>query len=164
MALHKQHTAWKLPKYGVFSGPFFPVFGRKNQTRKNSVFGHFSCSSKTVLGVISCCYHSQAIYTDLFTLKGALLIFAGDLCLTRFIPFRCLQSSIYFNSVIFCKNTMLYIMVKKLAKTVYQRVLKLETVGKILWLRYLLLSPLIKLSMLCLHIRWPTFLWMKKKP
>ena len=47
-------------KYGVFSGPYFPVFGlntdiygvnlriqseyRKIRTRKNSVFGHFLCS------------------------------------------------------------------------------------------------------------------------
>ena len=53
-------TAWKLSKYGVFSGPFFPVFGLntkrysvsrriqsecgKIQTRKNSVFGHCSRS------------------------------------------------------------------------------------------------------------------------
>ena len=53
-------TAWKACKYGVFSGPYFPVCGlnteiygvnlrvqsehRKRQTRKNSVFGHFSRS------------------------------------------------------------------------------------------------------------------------
>ena len=47
-------TAWKVSKYGVFSGPYFPAFGLntdvslriqsecgKIQTRKNSVFGHF---------------------------------------------------------------------------------------------------------------------------
>ena len=49
-----------MSKYGVFSGPYFPVFGlyteiysvnlrihskyRKIRTRKNSVFGHFSRS------------------------------------------------------------------------------------------------------------------------
>ena len=54
------YTAWKVSKYGVFSGPHFPVFGqnteiyevniriqseyRKIQTRKNSIFGHFSRS------------------------------------------------------------------------------------------------------------------------
>ena len=53
-------TAWKGSKYKVFSGPHFPVFGlntdiyrvnlcieseyRKIRTRKNSVYGHFSCS------------------------------------------------------------------------------------------------------------------------
>ena len=53
-------TAWKLYKYGVFSGPYFTVFWLnteiyrlnlriqskygKIQTRKNSVFGHFSPS------------------------------------------------------------------------------------------------------------------------
>ena len=51
-------TAQKVFKYGVYSGPYFPVFGlntdmysvnlrfqseyRKLLTRKNSVFGHFS--------------------------------------------------------------------------------------------------------------------------
>ena len=53
-------TAWKVSKYGVISGPYFPVFGlntgidginlriypeyRKIQTKNNSVFGFFSCS------------------------------------------------------------------------------------------------------------------------
>ena len=52
-----------MPIYGVFSGPYFPVFGlnteiygvnlciqseyRKIRTRKNSVFGHFSRSVQT---------------------------------------------------------------------------------------------------------------------
>ena len=50
-------TAWKVFKYGVFSGPYFPVFGlnteiysinlriqpeyTKIRTRKKSIFGHF---------------------------------------------------------------------------------------------------------------------------
>ena len=54
------HTAWKVSKYGVISGPYFLVFGlnteiysenlrsqsenRKTQTRNNSVFGRFSRS------------------------------------------------------------------------------------------------------------------------
>ena len=53
-------TAWKVSKYGVFSGPYFPTFGLntekygvslriqpkwgKIRTRKNSVFGHSSRS------------------------------------------------------------------------------------------------------------------------
>ena len=53
-------TVLKVSKYGVLSGPYFPVFGlnmkiygvnlhiqseyRKIRTRKNSVFGHFSRS------------------------------------------------------------------------------------------------------------------------
>ena len=53
------YTVWKVSKYGVFSGPYFPILGPekipylgvslrvqseygKIQTRKN--FGHFSCS------------------------------------------------------------------------------------------------------------------------
>ena len=26
-SLHKTYTAWKVSKYGVVSGPYFPVFG-----------------------------------------------------------------------------------------------------------------------------------------
>ena len=53
-----ENETWKLSKYGVISGPYFPVFGlnteiyfvnfrieceyRKMRTRNNSVFGHFS--------------------------------------------------------------------------------------------------------------------------
>ena len=38
-----------MSKYGVFSGPHFPVFGlniEKYGPEENSVFGHFSCSAK----------------------------------------------------------------------------------------------------------------------
>ena len=54
------HTAWKVSKYGVISGLYFPAFGldteiyevnlciqseyRKIWTRNNSAFGQFSCS------------------------------------------------------------------------------------------------------------------------
>ena len=47
-------TVWKGPKYGVFSGPYFPAFRLnteqnsvrmwENADQKNSVFGHFSHS------------------------------------------------------------------------------------------------------------------------
>ena len=56
----KLDTAWKVSKYGVISGPYFPVYGlnteiyrvslriqseyTKIKTRKSSIFGHFSCS------------------------------------------------------------------------------------------------------------------------
>ena len=58
-SIEVSYTAWKVSKYGVFSGPYFPVFGLntgrylslriqsecgKVRTRKNSVFGHFSRS------------------------------------------------------------------------------------------------------------------------
>ena len=58
----RNNTAWKVSKYGFFSDPYFPAFGLntkryeaslriqsecwKVRTRKNSVFGHFSCSLK----------------------------------------------------------------------------------------------------------------------
>ena len=63
VALFKEFTAWKVPTFGVFSGPYFPAFGlntgiygvnlriqsecRKIQTRKNSVLGHFSRSDSS---------------------------------------------------------------------------------------------------------------------
>ena len=66
-------TAWKVSKYGVFSGPYFPTFGLnmerygvslriqsefgKIRTTKNSAFGHFSRS------VIVC--HLSKIYLQL---------------------------------------------------------------------------------------------------
>ena len=56
----RSSTAWKLSKYGAFSGPYFPIFGLnterygvslriqfeygKIRTSKNSVFGHFTYS------------------------------------------------------------------------------------------------------------------------
>ena len=39
------NAAWKVSKYGAFSGAYFPAFGLntgKNRPGKNSVFGHFS--------------------------------------------------------------------------------------------------------------------------
>ena len=58
--LAQTYTAWKVPKYGVISGLYFPAFGlnteicsgnlriqseyRKIRTRNKSVFGHFSRS------------------------------------------------------------------------------------------------------------------------
>ena len=58
-------TTWNVTRYGVFSGPYFPVFGlnaemsvnlriqseyRKTRTRKNSVFWHFSHSVPYLTG------------------------------------------------------------------------------------------------------------------
>ena len=57
ITLIRWSTTWKVSKYGVFSGPYFPVLGlnteiygvnlriyRKIRTRKYSVSGHFSRS------------------------------------------------------------------------------------------------------------------------
>ena len=52
-------TAWKVSRYGVIFGPYFPVFGyRKIRTRNNFVFGHFSHSdcfqlSENMLGNVT---------------------------------------------------------------------------------------------------------------
>ena len=59
---------WKVSKYGVFSGLYFPAFGLnterygvslriqsecgKIQTRKNSVLGHFSRSVPSVVSLL----------------------------------------------------------------------------------------------------------------
>ena len=59
----KSGTAWKVAKYGVFSGPYFSVFRmnmeiygvtlrilseyRKIWTRKTFMFGHFSPNEET---------------------------------------------------------------------------------------------------------------------
>ena len=64
-------TAWKVPKYGVISGPYFPLFGlnterygeslciqsnyRKIRTRNNSVFGRFSRSVWFLNGTVRKC-------------------------------------------------------------------------------------------------------------
>ena len=66
------NNAWNASKYGVFSGPYFPVFGqnteiykcikseyRKIRTRKNSVSGHFFTqwkSWKTLLTFLWCSF------------------------------------------------------------------------------------------------------------
>ena len=61
---YQRGTAWKVSKYGVISGPYFPVFGlnteiyeanlciqseyRKIRTRNNNGFGHFSRSGNWI--------------------------------------------------------------------------------------------------------------------
>ena len=41
-------TAWKVSKYGVFSGPYFPAFGLNTDQKKLCIWTHFTqrCSSK----------------------------------------------------------------------------------------------------------------------
>ena len=64
-------TTWKVSKYGVFSGPYFPAFGLnteiysvnlsiqsecgKIRTRKNSLFGNFSRSDTILIWSRSRC-------------------------------------------------------------------------------------------------------------
>ena len=53
--LERDHTAWKMSKYGVISGPYFLVFGLnagKYWPENYSVFGHFSCSASCMIWVI----------------------------------------------------------------------------------------------------------------
>ena len=63
-----QSTAWKLPKYGVFSGLYFPAFELNTErirTRNNSVFELFSRSDL-------CCFFSHHIVFELDTSKDNL--------------------------------------------------------------------------------------------
>ena len=48
-------TVWKVSKYGVFSGPYFPTCG-KIRTRKYSVFGHIShnVSDSYIVDILQC--------------------------------------------------------------------------------------------------------------
>ena len=69
-------TVWKVPKYGVFSGPYFLVFspntGKYGQirTRKNSVFGHFSRSEQRHLhdtrDIFMLSHHYYAVINNVF--------------------------------------------------------------------------------------------------
>ena len=69
------HIVWKVSKYGVISGPYFPLFGlnmkiygvnlsiqseyRKIRTRNNSIFGHFSCSDRYLHEILYQLYFSD---------------------------------------------------------------------------------------------------------
>ena len=84
--IEKPYTAWKVSKYGVFSGPYFPAFGLnterygvflriqseygKIRTRRNSVFGHFS-PSDGVLKKICFYYLIMCIYWTIFVTIGS---------------------------------------------------------------------------------------------
>ena len=75
-------TAWKVSKYGVFPGPYFPVFGQNTKiyivnlriqseygeirTRKNSAFGHF----KTCHTVQNVCQTSIRWRNSLLGIRG----------------------------------------------------------------------------------------------
>ena len=75
LRISKCSTAWKVCKYGVISGSYFPIFGlntkiysvnltiqskyRKIRTRNNSIYGHFSRSE--VFYKKSKSYHDVAI-------------------------------------------------------------------------------------------------------
>ena len=102
----KTITAWKVSKYGVFFGPYFPAFGLNTErygvsvpiqsecgkipTRENSVFGHFP---KWLLFIIFkgslSDYVSPRIYLSFFPLLQNLLLMEDRCytllhCLTRF--------------------------------------------------------------------------------
>ena len=74
------YTTWKVSKYGVISGPYFPVFGlnteiyevnlriqseyRNIRTRNNSVFGHFSRSDILPNDLLK--YFNLSIFENIF--------------------------------------------------------------------------------------------------
>ena len=82
-----------MSKYGVISGPYFPVFGlntviysvnlriqfkyRKIRTRNNSIFGHFSCSASKLW-----------LHNNFFTICEPLKMLLCHFCKSDFINFR----------------------------------------------------------------------------
>ena len=63
------HTAWKVSKYGVFSGPYYPVFGLnigKYRPEKNSVCGHFSRSVTPGFFACICWFYGTRTYIVLW--------------------------------------------------------------------------------------------------
>ena len=71
--VHVNHTARKVSKYGVISGPYFPAFGLNTErsecgeirTRNNSVFGHFSCSAMLSLHFLNSIIKSRKLIMQL---------------------------------------------------------------------------------------------------
>ena len=45
--VRKRSTAWKVSKYGVFSGPYFPVFGLNKERYSVSLRIQSECGKKT---------------------------------------------------------------------------------------------------------------------
>ena len=120
-AIRDSFTAWKLSKYGVFSGLCFPVFGlnaeiygvnlhiqsedRKIRTRKNSVFGYFPRSDFVLVLKL-------VLILDFESSKFAFIISRKLLWLGGTCPFRGLALfkrisaklfSISFGKKCFCK-------------------------------------------------------------
>ena len=52
-------TSWKMSKYGVISGPYFPI-------RINSVFGHFSRSAHLSRPVVVCIMYNVSLVYHIF--------------------------------------------------------------------------------------------------
>ena len=98
-------TAWKVPKYGVFSGPYFPTFGLnteryevslriqskcgKIQTRRNFAFGHFSRSVSL----------NNNIVGQYVILGWYFVTFYQTLCESIYYCTRCHHESIVFGKV-----------------------------------------------------------------
>ena len=109
-----------MSKYGVISGPYFPVFGlnteiygvniciqseyRKMRTRNNSVFGHFSRSDIFACGALSSYLISDAFFRpssqEVFSGKYILKIcsnFTGEHPCQSVISITLLKSHFYSN-------------------------------------------------------------------
>ena len=72
----------KVSRYGVFSGPYFPVFGmttEKYGPEKNCLFGHFSLRAKAVQKGENCLYYVKV----LLSLSAILLFYALALPLQK---------------------------------------------------------------------------------
>ena len=58
-----QGTAWKLSKYGAFSGPYFPLFGMNTKTT-NTLFTHWekTCDVQHITAYQNCRY--DVVYSN----------------------------------------------------------------------------------------------------
>ena len=65
----KMYTAWKVSKYGAFSGPYFPVFGLN--------IGNYGPENSPYLDTFHAMYFTRKWYQ--------LLIAWHDLCMTKVI-------------------------------------------------------------------------------
>ena len=135
----QHYTAWKLSKYGVISGPYFPVFRhiteiysvnlriqseyRKIRTRNNSVFGHFSRSVMSLSVLFSFKVRDSGTYDFLWKFINLLLtvlLFLNFLSLplnfaklfrTSFLQNTCakLFETSFLQNICFWKSTGFYI-------------------------------------------------------
>ena len=107
---HYHYTAWKVLKYGIFSGPYFPVFGLNGLLLKSpySVRIQENPNQKKlriwILFTQCCCYHYSKLmmYLDFFVIS----IFKKQKFLKEF-PYWFLHTGFYFGNQDFLFNLVL---------------------------------------------------------
>ena len=117
--LWQPFIAWKVSKYGVFSGLYFPAFGLNTEkyvvsfriqyecekiwTRKNSVFGHFSRSEFFTLHYLSDVHPRLCAFTGLCWLTSISLYLIPNYSASFQLPLK--LNKIDFMHLIYCPQT-----------------------------------------------------------